>query len=101
MDVAFEQSSGRALIVWGDSTSVPKYRMWTGSWGSALSASNIGGTTRWVKLAPDPESNEIFLMTSDGRMISISEMEAVLHGVCTSEIETSSSSTYELFLIRF
>lgn len=101
MDVAFEQSSGRALIVWGDSTSVPKYRMWTGSWGSALSASNIGGTTRWVKLAPDPASNEIFLMTSDGSNDLNIQRWSGSSWSSTSEVETSYSSTYECFDIVF
>lgn len=67
VDVAFEQASGTGLVVWGDSSSIPKYKTWNGvSWSNEASASDLGsGTPRWVQLNSDPLSDEIFLMTSD------------------------------------
>jgi Mg-chelatase subunit ChlD len=99
VDVAFEQESGRGIVVWGDSSTVPKYRTWDGSWSSEASASNLQGSsyTRWVQLTPDSSSNEIFLMTSDGASdISIQKWDGTEWSV-VSEVETSSSYNYECF----
>ncbi|WP_370574220.1 VWA domain-containing protein [Methanomethylovorans sp.] len=99
VDVAFEQESGRGIVVWGDSSTVPKYRTWDGSWSSEASASNLQGSsyTRWVQLTPDTSSNEIFLMTSDGASdISIQKWDGTEWSV-VSEVETSSSYNYECF----
>lgn len=103
MDVAFERFSGKGLIVWGDKTTTPKYRTWNnGSWSLEYSASDHGGDyTRWTKLSPDPFSNEIFLMTSDNdNDINIQQWNGSVWGT-PSEIETSSSSTYECFDIAY
>ncbi|NIA09320.1 MAG: VWA domain-containing protein, partial [Nitrospiraceae bacterium] len=103
MDVSFEQLSGRGLVVWGDSTHTPKYRIWNGSWGSECSASNLGGTgyTRWVQLTPDPDSDEIFLMTSDGNKdINIQKWDGSAWSIPT-EVETSSSRDYECFDLAY
>ncbi len=68
VDVAFESSSGEGIVVWGDRSRISKYRTWDGStWSPEASANNLGsGYTRWVQMRPLPESDEIFLMTSDG-----------------------------------
>jgi len=103
MDVCFEQSSGRGLVVWGDSTPTPKYRIWNGSWGSESSASNLGGTgyTRWVQLTPDPDSDEMFLMTSDGNSgINIQKWDGSSWSIPT-EVEASSSNSYECFDLTY
>jgi Mg-chelatase subunit ChlD len=103
MDVSFEQSSGRGLVVWGDSTPTPKYRIWDGSWGPECSASNLGGTgyTRWVQLTPDPDSDEMFLMTSDGNSdINIQKWDGSSWGIPT-EVETSSTRDYECFDLTY
>nr|QNO48365.1 hypothetical protein EIBLGOLB_00001 [Methanosarcinales archaeon ANME-2c ERB4] len=103
MDVSFEQSSGRGLVVWGDSTSTPKYRIWDGSWGQESSASNLGGAgcTRWVQLTPDPDSSEMFLMTSDGNNdINIQKWDGSSWSIPT-EVEASSTFDYECFDITY
>jgi hypothetical protein len=103
MDVCFEQSSGRGFVVWGDSTPTPKYRIWNGSWGKESSASNLGGNgyTRWAQLTPDPDSDEMFLMTSDGNDdINIQKWDGSTWGVPT-EVETSSARNYECFDLTY
>ncbi|MDW7731123.1 MAG: VWA domain-containing protein [Methanolobus sp.] len=104
VDVAFEQSSGMGMVVWGDSSSTPKYSLWDGSsWTSESSASNLGGSgyTRWVQLTPDPASDDIFLMTSDGNNdLNVQKWDGSFWGI-VSEVETSSTRYYECFDIAF
>jgi Mg-chelatase subunit ChlD len=108
MDVAFEQSSGIGLVVWGDSTSTPKYRTWNGSWSPEYSASNLGGSgyTRWVQLRPDPFSNKMFLMTSDGapsngdNNINIQQWNGTVW-TARSNVETDSYSYKECFDLAY
>ncbi len=61
-DIAYENLSGDCLVVYGDGTSTPKYRVWNGStWSSAasISLSTGVGTIRWVRLVKKMNSNEI------------------------------------------
>jgi MSHA biogenesis protein MshP len=62
--VAYEQQTGRALFVWGRNVNASiRYRIWDGANLGAVtnqSIANIGNhTARWVRLAPDPYSNNI------------------------------------------
>jgi hypothetical protein len=103
MDVAFEQESGKGLIVWADTSTVPKYRTWNGAWSSEAYAFDLqgSGNTRWVQLTPVPLSNYIFLMTSDGgNDINIQKWNGIEWGI-PSEVETSSSYSYECFDLAF
>lgn len=103
MDVAFEQESGRGVVVWGDSSTVPKYRTWNGGWSSEASAFDLQGSgyTSWVQLTPDPLSNDIFLMTSDGSSdINIQKWDGTQWSVA-SEVEMSSYYKYECFDLAF
>jgi Mg-chelatase subunit ChlD len=103
VDVAFEENSGTGIVVWGESNSVPKYRTWDGSsWSSESSASSIGSAyTRWVQLTPDPSSDGIFLMTSDGyNDLNIQRWDGSSWDIVT-EVETSSTRYYECFDIVF
>jgi hypothetical protein len=69
-DIAYESSSGRALVVGSTGTSV-NYWIWNGSsWensGNPYTYSPAGGTgdINWVKLAAKPNSNEIAMITAD------------------------------------
>jgi Mg-chelatase subunit ChlD len=104
VDLAFEHESGTGIIVWGEASSVPKYRTWDGSsWNSESSANAIGssGYTRWVQLTPDPSSDAIFLMTSDGSNdLNIQRWDGSSWDIVT-EVETSSTRNYECFDIAF
>jgi hypothetical protein len=102
-DVAFEQQSGKGLVVWGDRSTVPKYRTWSGSWSSESSALDLGssGYTRWAQLTPDPASNEMFLMTSDGNTdLNIQKWDGSSF-TSTSQVEPYSTWNYECFDIVF
>jgi Tfp pilus assembly protein PilV len=69
IDVEYEQTSGEALFMWGDSVSTDLYyRTWNGTTlGAAtlLDISTSGGLSEWVQLAARPASNEILLGVQD------------------------------------
>ena len=103
VDVAFEGSSSKGLVVWGDQTTTPKYRKWdNNSWSNEFSASSHGGDdTRWVQLIPDPFSDKIFLMTSDrDDDINIQQWNGSSWSN-TTEVEKSSSDSYESFDLEY
>lgn len=69
IDVAYEQTSGRAMFIWGDATSTDQYyRIWDGT---ALTANTLldipasGGVANWVKLVSRPSSNELLYGVQD------------------------------------
>ncbi|MDY0385952.1 MAG: VWA domain-containing protein [Methanolobus sp.] len=99
IDVAFEASSGEGMVVWGDSSRLPKYKTWDGSeWSSKSSAIDHGeGYTRWVQLTPVPETDDVFLMTSDGNHdINIQKWNGS-SWTYINEMETSSTRLFECF----
>ncbi len=60
-DVAYEQTSGDAVMVWGNGTSL-QYSEWNGtSWTAktTISPTPLAGTIKTVRLASKPGSNEI------------------------------------------
>lgn len=69
IDVEYEQTSGKAMFVWGDSVATDQYyRTWNGTTLSAatlLDISTEGGVAEWVQLAARPNSNEIMLGVQD------------------------------------
>jgi Mg-chelatase subunit ChlD len=99
VDVAFEASGGEGIVVWGDNSYISKYRTWDGSaWSSEFSANNLGsGYTRWVQLTSIPETDEIFLMTSDGgHDINVQKWNGS-SWVYIYEMEASSTRLFECF----
>ena len=104
VDVTFEQSNGKGIVVWANRNSVPEYRTWNGSsWSDESLASDSGssGYVRWVQLTPDPESNDVFLMTSDwNNDLNIQKWDGSSWSIVT-EVETSSTRYYECFDIVF
>jgi len=68
-DIAYEQNSGRGIIVYNPSATGidPQYRIWNSSSWSSPQTVDIGttGVVYWVKLASKPLSNEIALITLD------------------------------------
>ncbi len=88
-----------AMIVWGDSSTTPKYRVWNGSWGPETSASDLAGTgyTRWTRLLDDPDSEDMLLMTSDGSNDINAQVRDGSQWGLPSELESSSSKNYECF----
>jgi prepilin-type N-terminal cleavage/methylation domain-containing protein len=69
MDVEYEQTSGKAMFMWGDSVSTNNmYRTWNGTTLSTVSTLTIaaqGGLTQWLQLAARPNSNEIMVGAQD------------------------------------
>lgn len=63
IDVAYEQNSGRAMFIWGDSVSRNQYyRIWDGfslNGPIVLTISTSGGAANWIELVPRPDSNEL------------------------------------------
>lgn len=69
IDVEYEQTSGEAMFMWGDSVATDQYyRTWNGTTLSAATLLDIaaeGGLAEWVQLAARPGSNEILLGVQD------------------------------------
>ncbi|MBU4560938.1 hypothetical protein KKG20_01530, partial [bacterium] len=69
-DIAYEQSSGDAIVVFSVDSNQPQYYSWNGSaWGTvAESAVAVGDATadiEWVGLASKPGADEIIMVTQD------------------------------------
>lgn len=69
IDVEYEQNSGDAMFMWGDSVSTDlRYRTWDGATLSAATLLDIpamGGVGHWVQLASRPASDEIMMGVQD------------------------------------
>lgn len=69
IDVEYEQTSGEALFMWGDSVATDQYyRTWNGTTLSAATLLDIaaeGGVVHWLQMASRPSSNEIMLGVVD------------------------------------
>ncbi|MDI6756916.1 MAG: PQQ-binding-like beta-propeller repeat protein [Endomicrobiia bacterium] len=71
LDIAYEQTTGRAMVVWRSATTGEIiYRIWSStaaSWVTAAAPLTVGGTAlvRWVRLEARPGTNEIMLVTAD------------------------------------
>jgi Tfp pilus assembly protein PilV len=69
IDVEYEQTSGEALFMWGDSVATDQYyRTWNGTTLSAATLLDIaaeGGLVNWIQLSARPNSNEIMLGVQD------------------------------------
>lgn len=69
IDVEYEQTSGEAMFMWGDSVATDQYyRTWNGTTLTSATLLDIaaeGGLAEWVQLAARPNSNEIMLGIQD------------------------------------
>ncbi|HEX8762980.1 MAG TPA: hypothetical protein VF733_04465 [Candidatus Saccharimonadales bacterium] len=69
IDVEYEQTSGKAMFIWGDAVATDQYyRTWNGTTLSAATLLDIaaeGGVAEWVQLASRPNSNEIMFGVQD------------------------------------
>ncbi len=67
--VAYEQTSGRAMFMWGDSTATNQnYRIWNGTTlngPTVLTITDEGGIPEWLQLAARPSSNELMFGVQD------------------------------------
>jgi lipopolysaccharide export system protein LptA len=66
-DIAYEQSSGDAMVVTCDGDADPVYSIWDGTVWSATSTIDLtsAGACEWIKLASDPVSDEIILVSKN------------------------------------
>ncbi len=66
-DVAYETTSGDAIVVYCDGDADPSYYVWNGtSWTSGGSINlTSANNCEWIKLASDPLSDEIILVARD------------------------------------
>ncbi len=79
IDVAYETTSGDALVVYCDGDADPSYYLWDGTSWTSGGTINLASTNNceWIKLASDPVSNEIILMArdSDGTVATSYELQ--------------------------
>ena len=68
INVAYEQQSGDILFVWGRAARTQPYRTYSGGALGAvtvLTMGDQGGTPNWLRLAPDPTSDNIMYGATD------------------------------------
>ncbi len=111
-DVAWENSSGVGMVVYGEggASDAPRYRTCSGAgcqagtWSSetfAIDTNPGNGDPEWLRLAPDPYSNDIMLMhVDDQNDIGIQRWSSSAWGDGSS-VETSSANDYERFSIAY
>lgn len=63
-DVAYENLSGRGLVVYSVGTSNPQYRVWSSNGWSSPGSINVGANSviQWVRLVSRPGTNEIMCL---------------------------------------
>jgi hypothetical protein len=66
-DIAYEDSSGDALIVYQNNVNDPLYRVWNGNTWSAAATLDLptAGIPVWIRMASKPGADEIIVMTLD------------------------------------
>jgi hypothetical protein len=66
-DIAYEDSSGDALIVYQNNVDDPLYRVWNGnSWSAAVTLDlPTAGIPVWIRMASKPGADEIIVVTLD------------------------------------
>lgn len=107
VDVAYEQNSGRAMFMWGDSVATAQYyRLWNGIALSAptlLTVAASGGIANWIKLAPRPSSDEILYGVLDaGSDLNTRKWSgtawdtATEHPEHSAAVENNSSQVFDL-----
>ena len=66
-DVAYEKTSGDAMVAYCDGDADPSYYMWNGSTWTSGGTINLASTNNceWIELASDPVSDEIILISRD------------------------------------
>lgn len=67
MGLAYEQSSGQAMFIWGYSGYMESRKFNGTSWENELPAISITATSnvRWISLKPDPVSNQLMVVIID------------------------------------
>lgn len=96
IDVDYEQTSGEALFMWGDSVATDQYyRTWNGTTLSAATLLDIaaeGGLAEWVQLAARPNSNEIMLGVQDaGADLNTRKWSGTAWDTATQHVEHSAA----------
>ncbi|MEW6556790.1 MAG: fibronectin type III domain-containing protein [Elusimicrobiota bacterium] len=108
-DVAYEKTAGEGLIVWceadGDAQKAQPqaYTYINGVWTAEHSTTDNPDTSNinYVQLAPDDDSNEIFVVTnSTANWVCSQKWDGAAWGTVTT-IENNSSGSYEDFSMNF
>ena len=96
-DVAYEQASGDALVVYSNNTNTPRYRTRTaGLWSAelALPVAPLSGIVQWVQLAARPGSNEIALAYSDANAdLAVLVWDGSVWSAATSSVRETNLKT--------
>ncbi len=97
IDVEYEQTSGKAMFMWGDAVATDQYyRTWNGTTLSAATLLDIaaeGGVAEWVQLASRPNSNEIMLGVQDaGADLNTRKWSGSAWDTATQHVEHSAAT---------
>lgn len=96
IDVEYEQTSGEAMFMWGDSVATDQYyRTWNGTTLSAATLLDIaaeGGLPEWIQLAARPNSNEIMVGVQDaGADLNTRKWSGTAWDTATQHVEHSAA----------
>jgi Tfp pilus assembly protein PilV len=97
IDVEYEQTSGRAMFMWGDSVATDQYyRIWNGTTlttATLLDIATEGGLAEWVQLAARPGSNEIMVGVQDaGADLNTRKWSGTAWDTATQHVEHSAAT---------
>jgi Mg-chelatase subunit ChlD len=100
-DIAFEENSGNAMVVYNNNSNFPRYRLWNGSaWSNETAVTSGPGSQKikWVRLVARPNSNEILLAYLDSNEnISAQIWNGSVWNNVTKLTTTASTSDYQSF----
>lgn len=96
IDVEYEQTSGEAMFMWGDSVATDQYyRTWNGTTLGTTTLLDIpaeGGLAEWIQMAARPGSNEIILGVQDaGADLNTRKWSGTAWDTATSHAEHSAA----------
>lgn len=79
-DVAYENLSGRGMVVYSINSATPQYRLWTSNSWSAPVSINVGATNPiyWIRLISKPGTNEIMCLARWQRTASANYSSAII-----------------------
>lgn len=105
MDVAYEQTSNRAMFIWGTTNAAAnqqQYRTWNGATLSGITNQTItvmGNIAQWCRLAAQPNSNNLMYIVQDaGRDLNSLFWNGAAFGTQTNHdtsTETGQSRNYD------
>ncbi|MCX6711097.1 MAG: hypothetical protein NTZ02_03335, partial [Candidatus Woesearchaeota archaeon] len=100
--VAVDPATGNAILAYGIASNNPRYVYWDGSSLSGEnSALNVGANPRWVRMASNPNSEEIILATIDATPSLNVQVWNGTGWISNQQLTTSVQTAYQGFDVAY